>query len=124
MEAKYKFIFVARVSVRTAVMHAVLRLTGLASYSENDVDCPRLLQLLHFGEKLDSGNCGNTCDSCSKIKTLVEKDVTESTKQLVSFLQLDHSPLAFYFFDSLLDLSDILFSKTTTFVGVFNQRLG
>ncbi|KAB5512679.1 hypothetical protein DKX38_029707 [Salix brachista] len=82
MEAKYKFIFVARVSVRTDVMHAVIRLTGLASYSENDVDCPRLLQLRHFGEKLDSGNCGNTCDSCSKIKTLVEKDVTESAKQL------------------------------------------
>ncbi|KAB5512681.1 hypothetical protein DKX38_029709 [Salix brachista] len=83
MEAKYKSIFVARVSVRTAVMHAVIRLTGLASYSENDVDCRRPLQLLHFGEKFDSGNWGNKCDNCSKIKTLVEKDVTESANQLL-----------------------------------------
>ncbi|KAG6781973.1 hypothetical protein POTOM_011359 [Populus tomentosa] len=57
------------------------------SYSENDVDCRRLLQLLHFGEKFDAGNCGNTCDNCSKIKTLVERDVTESAKQLVELVK-------------------------------------
>ncbi|CAK7357054.1 unnamed protein product [Dovyalis caffra] len=60
----------------------------MVSYCENDVDCRRLLQLLHFGEKFDSGNCGNTCDNCSKIKTLVEKDVTESAKQLVELVKL------------------------------------
>ncbi|KAL3598124.1 hypothetical protein D5086_006042 [Populus alba] len=58
-------------------------LLRMVSCSENDVDCRRLLQLLHFGEKFDAGNCGNTCDNCSKIKTLVERDVTESAKQLV-----------------------------------------
>ncbi|KAB5563726.1 hypothetical protein DKX38_003780 [Salix brachista] len=63
-------------------------LLRMVSYSENDVDCRRLLQLLHFGEKFDSGNCGNTCDNCSKIKTLVEKDVTESAKQLVELVKL------------------------------------
>lgn len=59
----------------------------MVSYSENDVDCRRLLQLLHFGEKFDAGNCGNTCDNCSKIKTLVERDVTESAKQLVELVK-------------------------------------
>ncbi|KAJ6696452.1 ATP-DEPENDENT DNA HELICASE Q-LIKE 4A [Salix koriyanagi] len=63
-------------------------LLRMVSYSENDVDCRRLLQLLHFGEKFDSGNCGNTCDNCLKIKTLVEKDVTESAKQLVELVKL------------------------------------
>ncbi|KAI5593411.1 hypothetical protein BDE02_03G013400 [Populus trichocarpa] len=63
-------------------------LLRMVSYSENDVDCRRLLQLLHFGEKFDAGNCGNTCDNCSKIKTLVERDVTESTKQLVELVKL------------------------------------
>ncbi|KAJ4831782.1 hypothetical protein Tsubulata_040067, partial [Turnera subulata] len=38
---------------------------------------------MHFGEKFDSGNCSKTCDNCSKIKTLVEKDVTDGAKQLV-----------------------------------------
>lgn len=63
-------------------------LLRMVSYSENDVDCRRLLQLLHFGEKFDAGNCGNTCDNCSKIKTLVERDVTESAKQLVELVKL------------------------------------
>lgn len=62
-------------------------LLRMVSYSENDVDCRRLLQLLHFGEKFDAGNCGNTCDNCSKIKTLVERDVTESAKQLVELVK-------------------------------------
>ncbi|OAY39796.1 ATP-dependent DNA helicase Q-like 4A isoform X1 [Manihot esculenta] len=60
----------------------------MVSYCENDVDCRRLLQLLHFGEKFDSGNCKKTCDNCSKIKTLVEKDVTEIAKQLVELVKL------------------------------------
>lgn len=53
------------------------------SYCENDVDCRRLLQLIHFGEKFDSFNCQKTCDNCSKNLSCVEKDVTEIAKQLV-----------------------------------------
>lgn len=53
------------------------------SYCENDVDCRRLLQLIHFGEKFDTGNCKKTCDTCSKIKGFTEKDVTETAKQMV-----------------------------------------
>lgn len=53
------------------------------SYCENDVDCRRLLQLVHFGEKFDSAHCKKTCDNCLKIKSFVEKDVTEIAKQLV-----------------------------------------
>lgn len=53
------------------------------SYCENDVDCRRLLQLVHFGEKFDSANCKKTCDNCLKNKSLIEKDVTGIAKQLV-----------------------------------------
>ena len=53
------------------------------SYCENDVDCRRLLQLIHFGEKFDSSACQKTCDNCLKIKSFVEKDVTDTAKQLV-----------------------------------------
>ncbi|XP_012071305.1 ATP-dependent DNA helicase Q-like 4A isoform X1 [Jatropha curcas] len=63
-------------------------LLRMVSYCENDVDCRRLLQLLHFGEKFDSGNCKKTCDNCSTTKTLVEKDVTENAKQLVELVKL------------------------------------
>ena len=53
------------------------------SYCENDVDCRRLLQLVHFGEKFDSGRCGKTCDNCSKVQSFIEKDCTLIAKQLV-----------------------------------------
>lgn len=52
-------------------------------YCENEVDCRRYLQLVHFGEKFDSTNCKNTCDNCSSSQTLVDKDVTLITRQLV-----------------------------------------
>ncbi|XP_002530679.2 ATP-dependent DNA helicase Q-like 4A isoform X1 [Ricinus communis] len=63
-------------------------LLRMVSYCENDVDCRRILQLLHFGEKFNSGNCKKTCDNCSQIKALVEKDVTETAKQLVQLVKL------------------------------------
>ncbi|XP_059648178.1 ATP-dependent DNA helicase Q-like 4A [Cornus florida] len=63
-------------------------LLRMVSYCENDVDCRRLLQLVHFGEKFDSGNCRKTCDNCSKIKSFIEKDVTDIAKQLVELVKL------------------------------------
>ncbi|KAK6136514.1 hypothetical protein DH2020_029750 [Rehmannia glutinosa] len=57
------------------------------SYAENDVDCRRLLQLIHFGEKFDSLNCQKTCDNCSKNQSFVEKDVTETAKQLIELVK-------------------------------------
>lgn len=59
------------------------------SYCENDVDCRRLLQLIHFGEKFDSLNCQKTCDNCSKNQSYVDKDVTEIAKQLVRVSEFD-----------------------------------
>lgn len=53
------------------------------SYCENDVDCRRLIQLAHFGEKFDSSTCQKTCDNCLKVTSFIEKDVTEIAKQLV-----------------------------------------
>uniref|UniRef100_A0A5B7ATW1 DNA 3'-5' helicase n=1 Tax=Davidia involucrata TaxID=16924 RepID=A0A5B7ATW1_DAVIN len=63
-------------------------LLRMVSYCENDVDCRRLLQLVHFGENFNSVNCRKTCDNCSKIKSFIEKDVTEIAKQLVEVVKL------------------------------------
>ncbi|XP_071736867.1 ATP-dependent DNA helicase Q-like 4A [Rutidosis leptorrhynchoides] len=63
-------------------------LLRMVSYCENDVDCRRFLQLVHFGEKFDSVNCYKTCDNCLNTQTLVDKDVTEIAKQLVELVKL------------------------------------
>ncbi|XVE49096.1 hypothetical protein DITRI_Ditri01bG0054600 [Diplodiscus trichospermus] len=63
-------------------------LLRMVSYCENDVDCRRLLQLMHFGEKFDSVHCKKTCDNCCKIKSFVDKDVTNIAKQLVEIVKL------------------------------------
>ncbi|GMI88192.1 hypothetical protein like AT1G10930 [Hibiscus trionum] len=63
----------------------LLRMVG---YCENDVDCRRLFQLLHFGEKFNSANCQKTCDNCCKVTSSVDKDVTNIAKQLVELVRL------------------------------------
>ncbi|BAT86759.1 hypothetical protein VIGAN_05006800 [Vigna angularis var. angularis] len=63
-------------------------LMRMVSYCENDVDCRRLLQLVHFGEKFNSSTCHKTCDNCLKITNFIEKDVTEIAKQLVELVKL------------------------------------
>ncbi|KAL9250392.1 ATP-dependent DNA helicase Q-like 4A-like protein [Drosera capensis] len=60
----------------------------IVSYCENEVDCRRFLQLVHFGEKFDATSCGKTCDNCARLKTSVEKDVTEIAKLLVELVRL------------------------------------
>ncbi|KAK2393062.1 DNA helicase [Trifolium repens] len=60
----------------------------MVSYCENDVDCRRHIQLVHFGEKFDSSTCQKTCDNCVKVTSFVEKDVTEIAKQLVELVKL------------------------------------
>ncbi|XP_050375562.1 ATP-dependent DNA helicase Q-like 4A [Argentina anserina] len=62
-------------------------LLRMVSYCENDVDCRRLLQLVHFGEKFDYTTCNKTCDNCLKVKSFFEKDVTEIAKQLVELVK-------------------------------------
>ncbi|XP_077238725.1 DNA helicase (RECQl4A) isoform X2 [Tasmannia lanceolata] len=62
-------------------------LLRMVSYCENDVDCRRLLQLVHFGEKFDPTNCRKTCDNCSRMLNFVEKDVTDKAKQLVELVK-------------------------------------
>ncbi|GKB23104.1 ATP-dependent DNA helicase Q-like 4A protein [Tanacetum coccineum] len=56
------------------------------SYCENEVDCRRFLQLIHFGEKFDHVSCRKTCDNCFKTQSLVDKDVTEIAKHLVELV--------------------------------------
>ncbi|XP_023553062.1 ATP-dependent DNA helicase Q-like 4A isoform X1 [Cucurbita pepo subsp. pepo] len=69
-------------------------LLRMVSYCENDVDCRRLLQLVHFGEKFDPGNCKKTCDNCLKSTTLIEKDVTDIAKQLVDLVRSMRQPFS------------------------------
>ncbi|KAG6525426.1 ATP-dependent DNA helicase Q-like 4A isoform X1 [Zingiber officinale] len=64
----------------------VENLLRMVSYCENDVDCRRLLQLMHLGEKFDPNNCKRTCDNCSKMLTWVDKDVTDIAIQLVELV--------------------------------------
>ncbi|XP_071935899.1 ATP-dependent DNA helicase Q-like 4A [Coffea arabica] len=63
-------------------------LLRMVSYCENNVDCRRLLQLIHFGEKFDSLNCQKTCDNCTKTQSCIEKDVTNIAKQLVELVKM------------------------------------
>uniref|UniRef100_K3YPE6 DNA 3'-5' helicase n=1 Tax=Setaria italica TaxID=4555 RepID=K3YPE6_SETIT len=58
------------------------------SYCENDVDCRRLLQLIHFGEMFDPSRCAKTCDNCLKELTWVEKDVTNIARQMVELVTM------------------------------------
>ncbi|KAG2267887.1 hypothetical protein Bca52824_062442 [Brassica carinata] len=62
-------------------------LLRMLRYCENEVDCRRFLQLVHFGEKFDSTNCKNTCDNCCSSQSLVDKDVTLITRQLVELVK-------------------------------------
>ncbi|XP_074275910.1 ATP-dependent DNA helicase Q-like 4A isoform X2 [Silene latifolia] len=62
-------------------------LLRMVSYSENEVDCRRLLQLGHFGENFNSLNCRKTCDNCSKNISSIEKDMTNTAKQLVELVK-------------------------------------
>ncbi|KAK9677216.1 hypothetical protein RND81_11G128900 [Saponaria officinalis] len=59
----------------------------MVSYCENEVDCRRLLQLGHLGENFNSLNCGKTCDNCLKNISSIEKDVTNTAKQLVELVK-------------------------------------
>uniref|UniRef100_A0A0D9W543 DNA 3'-5' helicase n=1 Tax=Leersia perrieri TaxID=77586 RepID=A0A0D9W543_9ORYZ len=58
------------------------------SYCENDVDCRRLLQLIHFGEMFDPSCCAKTCDNCLKELRWIEKDVTNIARQLVDLVMM------------------------------------
>lgn len=58
------------------------------SYSENNFECRRFLQLLHLGEKFNPTNCNRTCDNCSKVLSLIEKDVTHIARHLVGHIAI------------------------------------
>ncbi|KAI3990902.1 hypothetical protein MKX01_026086 [Papaver californicum] len=62
-------------------------LQRMVSYCENDVDCRRFLQLIHFAEKFDPAACKKTCDNCSKTLSHIDKDVTDIAKQLVELVK-------------------------------------
>lgn len=62
-------------------------LLKMVNYCENDVDCRRVLQLAHFGEKFDAASCQNTCDNCKKMINFVEEDVTDAARHLVELIK-------------------------------------
>ncbi|KAF3337717.1 ATP-dependent DNA helicase Q-like 4A [Carex littledalei] len=61
-------------------------LLRMVSYSENNFECRRFLQLLHLGEKFNPTNCNRTCDNCSKVLSLIEKDVTHIARHLIELV--------------------------------------
>ncbi|KAL6888534.1 hypothetical protein ACP4OV_009560 [Aristida adscensionis] len=67
-------------------------LLRMVSYCENDLDCRRLLQLIHFGEMFDPSHCGKTCDNCLKEMRWIEKDVTNIARQLVELVKMTKPP--------------------------------
>ncbi|KAL3515662.1 hypothetical protein ACH5RR_022564 [Cinchona calisaya] len=54
-------------------------LQEMVSYCENDVDCRRHLQLIHFGEEFNSANCQKTCDNCSKAQRIPGSSIDGGT---------------------------------------------
>ncbi|KAL0926077.1 hypothetical protein M5K25_004463 [Dendrobium thyrsiflorum] len=62
-------------------------LLRMVNYCENDSDCRRLLQLIHFGEKFNPLDCQRTCDSCSKMLNSIGRYVTDIAKQLVDLIK-------------------------------------
>jgi bloom syndrome protein len=62
-------------------------LLRMVRYCENEVECRRFLQLVHLGEKFDSTNCKKTCDNCCSSQSLIDKDVTLITRQLVELVK-------------------------------------
>ncbi|TVU33484.1 hypothetical protein EJB05_25306 [Eragrostis curvula] len=67
-------------------------LLRMVSYCENDMDCRRLLQLVHFGEMFDPLHCGKTCDNCLKDLRWIERDVTPTARQLVELVKMTRPP--------------------------------
>ncbi|KAL6629187.1 hypothetical protein ACP70R_028952 [Stipagrostis hirtigluma subsp. patula] len=67
-------------------------LLRMVSYCENDLDCRRLLQLIHFGEMFDPSHCAKTCDNCLKDLRWIEKDVTNIARQLVELVKMIKPP--------------------------------
>ncbi|PKA62531.1 ATP-dependent DNA helicase Q-like 4B [Apostasia shenzhenica] len=57
------------------------------NYCENDLDCRRLSQLIHFGEKFNPSDCQKTCDNCTNMFNSIEKNVTNIAKQLVELVK-------------------------------------
>ncbi|KAG0503947.1 hypothetical protein HPP92_004019 [Vanilla planifolia] len=60
----------------------------MVNYCENDSECRRLLQLIHFGEKFNASDCQKTCDNCSKMLNSVARNVSGIARQLVDLVKL------------------------------------
>eukprot|EP01127_Copromyxa_protea_P008025 TRINITY_DN1828_c0_g1_i1.p1 TRINITY_DN1828_c0_g1~~TRINITY_DN1828_c0_g1_i1.p1 ORF type:complete len:1055 (-),score=202.32 TRINITY_DN1828_c0_g1_i1:52-3216(-) len=62
-------------------------LNQVVSFCENNVDCRRAIVLQYFGESFDRKDCDIPCDNCSQSGDIVEKDLTEESKLLVSIVE-------------------------------------
>ncbi|CAK5279407.1 unnamed protein product, partial [Mycena citricolor] len=56
-------------------------------YCENVSDCRRVQVLQHFGEKFDKRECRQMCNNCANEGLLVEQDVTEEAKTVLSLVK-------------------------------------
>ncbi|KAJ3929043.1 MAG: DNA helicase [Lentinula lateritia] len=60
-------------------------------YCLNVSDCRRVQLLQFFGEKFERRNCHQFCDNCRHAVEMVEQDLTEEAKAIVSLVQHFHS---------------------------------
>ena len=62
-------------------------LKRVMQYSENHSDCRRKQILQYFNEVFDSEICKGTCDNCKHSKSMVQRDVTESSKEIIKLVE-------------------------------------
>lgn len=63
------------------------------AYCEEEVECRRVLLLLHFGEHdFSSSACRGTCDLCSRNqgKSFERRDMTEAAQNAVKAIPVAH----------------------------------
>jgi hypothetical protein len=62
-----------------------VRMTEQVAYCKNQTECRRVSILNYLGEHFDPKLCSYQCDICSNHICCVEKDVSKTAKQLVSW---------------------------------------
>lgn len=60
-------------------------------YCLNVSDCRRVQLLQFFGEKFDRRQCRQFCDNCSHSVQMVEQDLTDEAKKVITLVQQFHS---------------------------------
>ncbi len=66
------------------------KITEIIDYSEENIECRRVIALLYFDEKFNRNECQKMCDNCRKSLHKEERDVTEESTKILKFLSNCH----------------------------------